>query len=56
LSAWGSSSREPNRTGAEPCRARRFDPINLMVFDTGEIAHASFITLTAPQGTVELLR
>ena len=40
--------------GAEPFRVLRFDPINLMVLDQGEIAHANFITLTVPQGTIEL--
>ena len=33
---------------------QRFDPINLMVLDAGEIAHANFISLSVPQGTVEL--
>ena len=40
--------------GAEPLRVQRFDPINLMVLDAGEMAHANFITLTVPQGTIEL--
>lgn len=40
--------------GAEPFRVQRFDPINLMVLDAGDIAHANFVTLAAPQGTVEL--
>jgi hypothetical protein len=40
--------------GAEAFSVRRFDPINLMVLDAGEMAHAHFITLSAPHGTVEL--
>jgi hypothetical protein len=40
--------------GAEPFRVQRFDPINLMVLDAGEIAHANFLSLSLPQGTVEL--
>jgi len=40
--------------GAEPFRVQRFDPINLMVLDAGEIAHANFLSLSGPQGTVEL--
>jgi hypothetical protein len=40
--------------GAEPFRVQRFDPINLMVLDAGEIAHANFVSLSVPQGTVEL--
>jgi hypothetical protein len=40
--------------GAEPFRVQRFDPINLMVLDAGEIAHANFLSLWVPQGTVEL--
>jgi len=40
--------------GAEPFRVQRFDPINLMVLDAGEIAHANFLSLSVPQGTVEL--
>jgi hypothetical protein len=41
-------------TGAEPLRVQRFDPINLMVLDAGAIAHANYLTLSVPQGTVEL--
>jgi hypothetical protein len=41
-------------TGAEPFRVQRFDPINLMVLDAGAIAHANYLTLSVPQGTVEL--
>jgi hypothetical protein len=40
--------------GAEPFRVQRFDPINLMVLDAGAIAHANYLTLSVPQGTVEL--
>jgi hypothetical protein len=40
--------------GAEPFRVQRFDPINLMVIDAGAIAHANYLTLSVPQGTVEL--
>lgn len=40
--------------GAEPFRVQRFDPINLMVLDAGAMAHANFLTLSVPQGTVEL--
>ncbi len=40
--------------GAEAIRVQRFDPINLMVLDAGEIAHNHFLSLVAPQGTVEL--
>jgi hypothetical protein len=40
--------------GAEPFRVQRFDPINLMVLEAGAIAHANYLTLSVPQGTVEL--
>ncbi len=40
--------------GAEPFRVQRFDPINLMVLDAGAIAHANYLTLSVPQGSVEL--
>jgi hypothetical protein len=40
--------------GAEPLRVQRFDPISLMVLDAGAIAHANYLTLAVPQGTVEL--
>ncbi len=40
--------------GAEPFRVQRFDPINLMVLDAGAIAHANYLTLSVPQGNVEL--
>jgi hypothetical protein len=40
--------------GAEPFRVQRFDPINLMVLDAGAVAHANYLTLAVPHGTVEL--
>ena len=40
--------------GAEPFRVQRFDPINLMVLDAGAIAHANYLSLSVPQGSVEL--
>ena len=40
--------------GAEPFRVQRFDPINLMVLDAGAIAHANYLSLSVPQGGVEL--
>jgi hypothetical protein len=40
--------------GVEAFRVQRFDPINLMVLDAGEIAHSHFVSLVAPQGTIEL--
>ena len=39
---------------AEPFRVQRFDPINLMVLDAGAIAHANYLSLSLPQGTIEL--
>lgn len=38
----------------EPLRVTRFDPINLMVLDAGEVAHPRYLTLTGPAGTVEI--
>lgn len=40
--------------GAEPFRVQRFDPINLLVLDGGEVAHANFITLSNASGSVEV--
>ena len=40
--------------GVEPFRVQRFDPINLLVLDAGEVVHAAFITLTGANGTVEV--
>jgi hypothetical protein len=40
--------------GAEPFLVQRFDPINLMVLDAGAIAHANYLSLAVPQGTIEL--
>jgi hypothetical protein len=39
---------------AEPLRVARFDPINLLVLDAGEMVHPNDITFTCPNGTVEL--
>jgi hypothetical protein len=39
---------------AEPLRVTRFDPINLLVLDGGEMIHPNYITLACPDGTVEL--
>ena len=39
--------------GAEPFQVRRFDPINLMVLDAGEIVHPNYLSLTVPGGSVE---
>ncbi len=40
--------------GAEPFRVQRFDPINLMVLDAGAMAHANYLSLVVPQGSIEL--
>jgi hypothetical protein len=40
--------------GAEPFRVQRFDPINLMVLGAGAVAHANYLSLVVPQGSVEL--
>lgn len=40
--------------GADPFRVRRFDPINLLVLDGGEVVHPRNITLSGPAGTVEI--
>jgi hypothetical protein len=40
--------------GEEGFRVQRFDPIYLMVLDAGEVAHPHFVSLVAPQGTIEL--
>jgi hypothetical protein len=40
--------------GAEPFRVQRFDPINLMVLDAGAVAHANYLALSVPQGTIDL--
>ena len=42
--------------GAEPFRAQRFDPINLVVLGEGDVAHPNYLTLAVPQGTVELTK
>lgn len=38
----------------EAFRVQRFDPINLMVLDAGETAHANFVSLAGPRGSIEL--
>jgi hypothetical protein len=40
--------------GADPLRVERFDPINLLVLDAGEMAHANYITLAGAPGTIEV--
>jgi hypothetical protein len=40
--------------GSESFRVQRFDPVNLLVLDAGEVAHANFITLSNGSGTVEV--
>lgn len=40
--------------GAPPLRAGRFDPINLLVLDGGEVVHPRSLTLSGPAGTVEV--
>ena len=40
--------------GAEPLRVTRFDPINLLVLDGGEVIHPNYIAFTCPNGTIEL--
>lgn len=39
---------------AEPLRVTRFDPINLLVLDGGEVVHPNYIAFTCPNGTIEL--
>ena len=39
---------------AEPLRVTRFDPINLLVLDGGEVVHPNDITFTGHGGSVEL--
>jgi len=38
----------------DPLRVTRFDPINLLVLDAGEVVHPRYLTLTGPVGTVEI--
>ena len=38
----------------EPLRVTRFDPINLLVLDGGEVVHPNYVTLTGPNGTIDL--
>ena len=40
---------------AQPFRVTRFDPINLLVLDAGEVAHPRFLTLSGPAGTIEVV-
>ncbi len=40
--------------GAQPLRVSRFDPINLVVLDEGEMLHANYITLTSADGSIEV--
>lgn len=40
--------------GHDPFRVLRFDPINLLVLDGGEVVHPRNITLSGPMGTVEM--
>jgi hypothetical protein len=40
--------------GVEPLRVTRFDPINLLVLDAGEVIHAHYITLSGADGTIEV--
>lgn len=41
--------------GGNPFRVRRFDPINLLVLDGGEVVHPRNLTLSSPAGTVEIV-
>jgi len=38
----------------DPLRVTRFDPINLLVLDAGEVVHPRYLTLTGAAGTVEV--
>jgi hypothetical protein len=38
----------------EPLRVTRFDPVNLMVLDAGEVVHPRYLTLTGSAGTIEV--
>lgn len=38
-----------------PFRVARFDPINLLVLDGGEVVHPRFLTLSAAAGTIEFV-
>ncbi len=40
--------------GAAPFRIRRFDPLNLLVLDAGEVVHPRNITLSGTAGTIEV--
>jgi hypothetical protein len=41
--------------GAPPLRVGRFDPIGILVLDGGEVVHPGFLTLSVPDGAVELV-
>jgi hypothetical protein len=38
--------------GHDPLRITRFDPINLLVLDGGEVVHPRYLTLSGPAGTI----
>jgi hypothetical protein len=40
---------------AQPLRVARFDPINLLVLDAGEVVHPRFLTLSGTAGTIEVV-
>jgi hypothetical protein len=40
--------------GRPPLGVTRFDPINLLVLDAGEVVHPRYVTLSSPDGTVEV--
>ncbi|HEY3381217.1 MAG TPA: hypothetical protein VGK32_05570 [Vicinamibacterales bacterium] len=41
-------------SGVEPLRVTRFDPINLLVLDAGEVAHPRYLTLSGADGVIEV--
>jgi hypothetical protein len=41
--------------GRERFRVTRFDPINLLVLDAGEVAHPRYLTLSGAAGTIEVV-
>jgi hypothetical protein len=40
--------------GREGLRAARFDPVNLLVLDAGEMVHPRYLTLSGSAGTIEV--
>jgi len=40
--------------GAEPFRLARFHPLYLMVLDSRQVAHEAYLTLSLPEGSVEV--